>query len=314
MKKASFDHRKFSYLNHLHNALKHPAQRLTRQFASPSRSNETMVFIEPTDPPTHPLLDFKPFLLKSYILALVLTFFLVCQSSVIVLLYLKRKHGTIHYSLNPVHVTVRYLPMAIGQITTLIWVAIRDGLGRITPYMSMAAPRSAGRSINPRWPRTIGAAYFPRMNFDLQSGHWLYLAMFASNIPVHSIPTLQSVLLSTTSDRGGWSTQVSTPIAYSLILIYSLLCCVTITMILRLWNRPTGLKWDPASIADQIALLHKSNIIWDFDSLETADRERVRSSLVNRTYRLGYWKRSTDRAIWYGIASEVERPTTGKGV
>lgn len=86
-------------------------------------------------------------------------------------------------------------------------------------------------------------------------------------------------------------------------------------MLLGLWNRDTGVKWDPVSVANQLALVQGSNILGGFHGLDFAGPELSVIVLQNRSsafgvVRLGYWRHRSTRSIWHGLACTPPCPGT----
>ena len=88
---------------------------------------------------------------------------------------------------------------------------------------------------------------------------------------------LKSVLFISTGDpiQGVWEIRFSPHVAEALLLIYALLACLTFTLVISLWGRRTGLKWDSITIADKLVLFRGSDVLNDFDGLDTMGRERT---------------------------------------
>ena len=220
------------------------------------------------------------------------------------LLWRDTKRGSIHSSIPASYFAIRYLPTVAGTITSLLWKTIRGNFTRMTPYMSMAA-----RGSQP-WRRTLGAPYNSGLGIDWGGGHWLLVAVVVQQIILaRFLVPLKSVLLTINPDsvRNGWETNISHGVAHALIVVYTILVCSTTAMIINLWNRPTGLKWDPTSIADQLVLLRGSDILEDFVYLDTEQRGRMNELLADTTYKLGYWQR--DGKIRHGIGRGADSST-----
>ncbi|KAI9770740.1 MAG: hypothetical protein M1840_002990 [Geoglossum simile] len=255
-------------------------------------------------------LDFKPIILRAPFLFATIFFFLASTASLITLLHLTKTRGSIRYSSNIAHFATRYIPTVVGTITTIMWRAIATTLGRMTPYISLAANRNPGREHHSRGYRTVTAdcmapvRYFTA--FEFASRHWLYSTVaFSVYFPLAFVTSLKSTfLIVVPHGESGWDIRVSQPVTAVLIAIYLYFAVLTCIMVIRLWNRPTGLKWDPVSIADQVALFHGSNVLNDFNGLELGSWSAVRDALSERTYRLGYWEKGADRKVWYGIGRE----------
>ena len=93
-----------------------------------------------------------------------------------------------------------------------------------------------------------------------------------------SIIPLKSVLFISTGDpyQGRWEVQIYSPVAIALLSVYALLACSTLALIINLWGRRTGLRWDLVSIADKLALFRGSDILDDFDGLDIMDRKTIK--------------------------------------
>jgi hypothetical protein len=174
----------------------------------------------------------------------------------------------------------------------------------------MAAKRDPGREHHSRGYRTLTATCVTPIKYliasDLISQHWLYSAVsFSVYFPLAFVTALKSTFLIVVPNGGsGWNVRVSQPVTAVLIAIYFYFAILTCVMIIRLWDRSTGLKWDPVSIADQVVLFHGSNVLNDFNGLELEGWLAVQEALSERRYRLGYWEKGTNKKVWYGIGRE----------
>ena len=210
--------------------------------------------------------------LQTPFLISVFAIFLACFTSLLILLYRSKKHGSIHSSSKPSYFALHYAPTVIGTITTILWRTIISNFNRLTPYMSMA-----GSARNQTWRKTMGAAYFPWFCIDCGAGHWkLMAASIQTDIMLWIIP-LKSALFIGTADsiEGGWEIRFSPNVAIALIVIYALMACSTLALLIDLWGRRTELKWDPVFIADKLVLLRGSDILNDFDGLDTMNSETI---------------------------------------
>ena len=129
--------------------------------------------------------------------------------------------------------------------------------------------------------------------------------------------------MSTSATATGWTVTVSPAATKSLIVIYIGNSCLLLALLLFLWNRTTGLKWDPTTIADQLALFYKSNVLSDFAELELEGLHPIKVvqaikdisvapnvKLKGNSFRLGYWEHGATKKLLYGIG-RIELP---KGV
>jgi hypothetical protein len=251
----------------------------------------------PCDPCGLPELNFKPPLLRSTTLFTVLFFYLSCLLYIAILLFWSHKYDVVHSSMIYQEFAFRYLPTIGGTMTKVVFRSVALSLWRITPYMHMASPNANHHT----WKMTLGAECFPK---QLGAQHnWVLVAMDKSLNILGILTPLQSILFITNSSEIGFQTRISQLVAYALVSIYLLISCVTIAIIITLWNRPTGLKWDPVSLADQLALLYRSNVLED---INRAKDDEVDLLMSKGAYRIGYWWRGDK--VWYGIGrSETDR-------
>jgi hypothetical protein len=271
----------------------------------------------------HAKLDFKPFAIQTWFLIFTIFVFLACIGGIVAMIILGHYNQDgfhIHQTAN--HLAYRYVPAAIGTVTTIWWRTIISTLGRMTPYISLAAQSETdGKQIR----RTLSNAYaFGNVYADnitirdmlkiARNGHLLLLtSLYVQRIMVAVIVPLKAAFLQIVADGDGWTIIVLPHVGYALIGIYAILIVLTIGILIRTWNRGTGLKWDPVSVADQLALFQGSNILQMYQGLEFANANECIKVLMERGdwfghLRLGYWKRGG--SIWHGIACIP--PQTGK--
>ncbi|KAF7444728.1 DUF3433 multi-domain protein [Pyrenophora tritici-repentis] len=104
--------------------------------------------------------------------------------------------------------------------------------------------------------------------------------------------------------RGVWRWVTVQGVIWTVIVLYILLIIALIYLMVFLMRNPTGLKWDPRSLADIIALLERANNLGDYTNSETF--EKADWHLVsNRADRIGYWTTtSRPNDVFYGIGEE----------
>ena len=144
-------------------------------------------------------------------------------------------------------------------------------------------------------------------------GQWAMLGIIFTEVTVASLVPLKAVFIQLSSHgrETKWTLNVSRLAAYLLLVAYSMLVVSTLFLLRRLHGLCTGLKWDAACIADQIALIRGSNILECFRGLDFATRRELKRVLSEQAVsrgvlRLGYWKLtaqdSTQDTFWHGIA------------
>jgi hypothetical protein len=245
-----------------------------------------------------------------------MTLFLACIGGIAAIIIFARSKGGngFHIRKTRNHVAYRYVPPAIGTLTTIWWRMIITTLARMTPYISLAAQHEGHRHSPHRLQRILQNDYAHAIfePIDLTSvaasGHWmLFGCLVIQFIIMIVIVPLKAVFIQIVSDETGWTVIIVRPVGYTLIVIYGTLTLVTFAVMLTLYDQDTGLKWDPASIADQLALVQGSNIMGIFQGLEFALSKKCTEQLKKRSpwygdIRLGYWKHKRTGAIWHGLA------------
>ena len=231
----------------------------------------------------------------------------------------RTKGGILHVDTTQDHYAFRYAPVVIGSVTSIWWRTMFTTYSRMSPYLSMSAHPNKGNEGEAHRQRTrrILHAYYADAMFEpnildiptlISNGQWLLIVCtFVSLTITFYLMPLKATFIQVTPDRSGWDIAVSNKIGYTLISMYAMLSTVTLLIMVRLYGRDTGLKWDPVALADQLALVQGSNFASLFAGLETCSypdylqRLRERAPKVG-SLRLGYWKHRQNGTIWHGLA------------
>ncbi|KUJ06722.1 uncharacterized protein LY89DRAFT_692331 [Mollisia scopiformis] len=264
----------------------------------------------------YPPLNYKPFTIETWFLTVTTVVFLACIGGIVAIIIFARSKGgnAFHISKTRNHVAYRYVPPAIGTLTTIWWRMIITTLARMTPYISLAAEYEGHHHSPHRLQRILQNDYAHTIfePIDLTSvaasGHWmLFGCLVIQFIIMIVIVPLKAVFIQIVSDDTGWTVIVVRPVGYTLIAIYATLILVTLAVMWTLYNQDTGLKWDPAAIADQLALVQGSNVLNIFQGLEFALSKECTRQLKKRSpwygeIKLGYWEHKQTQEIWHGLA------------
>jgi hypothetical protein len=265
----------------------------------------------------HRKLDFKPFAIQTWFLLTTIFVFILCIAGIVAMIVLGfRNTNGFHVHAIRNHLAFRYAPAAVGTLTTIWWRTIITTLARMTPYITMAAPlkRQGGNRSKVQW--ALGNAFASDIdNREIisvaESGHWLlFISVFVQRLMLIFIVPLKASFIQIAANDHGWTITVLHQVGYALISIYGTLIFVTVAMLIHLWGRDTGLKWDPMSVADQLALVQGSNILKLFQRLEYANRRDCMRELENRiphcaSLKLGYWIHRRNESIWHGLACHL---------
>lgn len=270
-----------------------------------SDNQDAEIFI-PTQPPQttkrFPELRFLPKILRAFsILALIALCLLMSAAIMFSAIYSNYHEGLYEWSKGVYgdrYFIFGFLPQILGAWIFLYAQYMLGALTRIMPYVLMAMEDSEPRTnalfleAFPRhmfWPRWDGA-----MMIDIGCS-CLWLSIF-------TIP-LQSCLFSVILVEGIWKWTAVQGIAWTLVAIYICMCMGLVLIGAFFFRRTTGLLWDPRSLADLIALLPRSNSLREYPGTEIMKtRKEIRTRLVDRSDRLGYWRTpSPAQGIFYSI-------------
>lgn len=149
-----------------------------------------------------------------------------------------------------------------------------------------------------------GVPVYDSATWSKEGRHSLRLTFWIANFVVVQITGYKASLFSTAHSDEGWLVTVHYQIAWVLFAIYVLISFLCSWMLWKMLQANTGLKWDPVRIVDILALFHGSNVLEDFEELESLPNQNAFELLRNKTYRLGYWEKGTEKKIWYGIGRQ----------
>ncbi|KAL8796882.1 MAG: hypothetical protein Q9195_000965 [Heterodermia aff. obscurata] len=97
-------------------------------------------------------------------------------------------------------------------------------------------------------------------------------------------------------------------VGWALFVIYVCLYAALAIVLLRFWHRQTGLKWDVASLADTFTLVHRSNILSEFEGSEL--RSTMLENKYPKNHRLGYWRTSNQPNEYFHGIGEPDAPAS----
>lgn len=201
----------------------------------------------------------------------------------------------------------------VGMFVLLWLFQIQIATQRVVPFMAMASPshrfRSEGIFLN-LYPNQfiLPNVEYIRAGKPILALCFLIFWFFMLTIPL--LASAFSVRFYFDIFGGQWRWVAVESVIWSLVALYSALIIALVLLGLTLWRNETGLRWDPRSLADIIALLERSNIMNDYMGTETCVSKReLRHKLPARADRLGYWHTSRRvNDIFYGIGEEGAMP------
>jgi hypothetical protein len=203
-----------------------------------------------------------------------------------------------------------YLPTMLGMVILMWLLQIQIAVQRIVPFISMTSNSTRQRS------EAVFLELYP-MQFVLprlehfRAGQPLVGVFYViSWLFTWTIPLLAAAFnVRYDLDRQVWRWIAVQGVIWTVIVLYILLVVALLILLFIVIRGETGLRWDPRSLADIIALLERSNIVNDYDGSETFDKSEFKQRLGHRADRIGYWsttKRPND--LFHGIGEEGGSP------
>lgn len=282
-----------------------------------------------------PELNFRPLALKFWYLMVLCTWMTLCTGGVATLAAMGKKHPTkLHLEQDYSYTIWLYSPGIIGFITTVLWRGTLRSYNRIVPYIRMAnipvgsASDSAdGQARNVDVPTDIlerpliASSPGEEVNVGMLVSLWRagdYMSFYVNLTVIFTIliTPLKSGVFQLVEDDQGIQVHVSLGFCVAIILIYLWHLAVAVAVIWHLHNNKTGLRWNPCTLAAQMALIQGSDILdrlngpskgypWD---LRMAIRRWGR---LGKALRLGYWRDEETGAIIHGVRFLTVREIPG---
>ena len=172
--------------------------------------------------------------------------------------------------------------------------------------------------------KSVGGAWFPWQSVMITPGFMSFFALFCQ-VFASFIVSLKTALFASTQvihmvDGKSVAVWILTPRfwpSFFLVLGHLLMISFTLLTAFLLRGKSTGLKWDPVSIADYVALFRifsRCSALPSFAGLELEHDAPPKKAMDSTTlFRLGYWEKkispsaggvSTERLYGIGVINE----------
>ena len=197
-----------------------------------------------------------------------------------------------------------YLPQILA-IVIIFWLfAVQNALHRVLPFSMMHSERRASTSNILHTAALFPTNYMIPNFWCFRHGENLLGTCFVVFwLSLFTVP-LQSCLYQTryfsADGESFWRWTSVQPVGWTLLALYLVLATALLLLIFKLKFEPSGLRWDPRSLADILVIFQRSNIFSDFYGSE-ANNGSILGALPKK-YTLRYWiagRRSTE--IFYGV-------------
>ena len=285
-----------------------PRRSLSISPISDERGRDSSQVLIPANPPRdnfrYPPLTFLPGPLR----LLPLLLFILCCITLIVLLIISsvlasKNNGLLVYDGvgTSRYFLFQYLPQLLSAMI-IVWLHfLQAAIQRILPFVLMSRTHQpSNNNVFDSVPLYITNYLVPNTTLFRRGESLIQFSFVIFWLALFTVP-LASCLYQTrhyvASDQGTWMWTTVQPVAIVLIVLYAFLILAITCVYLRLRQHPTGLKWDPISIADVFVLLRRSS---GFNSARSSQRPGLMGS---RPASLGYWESSSNPGtVFHGIA------------
>lgn len=292
-------------------------ERSLESLRKPSDSSTNAIPATPTqDSFRFPTLSYLPKPLRLLPLAiLILCCVLMMTAIVFSTVWSSRHHGLWQYddAGTARYFVFQYLPQLLAVIIVIWLFVIVNTLYRILPFSMMHSERRAFTSDILHTAALFPSNYMIPHSWCFRHGEILvgsclnifWLCLFT--VPLQSC--LFQTRYFTVGDERVWRWTVVQPIGWILFVLYLLMTLALALLVFRLRRNPSGLRWDPRSLADILVLFQRSNVLSDLYGSEV--RPGRSHTILPKRYTLRYWiagKRSSE--IFHGV-EESQAPLRG---
>jgi hypothetical protein len=287
-----------------------PEQPRTESEASVVRRDVFVPFDESTE--HFPRLKYLPTVLQPVWLGLYIFLCLLMLAALALCAAWSRKHSGLldyHNFGDRRYFLFEYLPTMLGM-ALLVWLfQIDAALQRVVPFMAMAGKSTVSRSRAAFLDLYPTQYLYPKIQYFRAGRYTVGVALVEFWLFQLTIPLLAScfnALWVGNDDAGKWRWVAVQGVVWATLALYAIHIATLVALAVHLHRNATGLKWDPRSLADVIALIGRANITTDYANSEIFESSRrFRQQLWTRTDRLGYWHTThRPKDIFYGIGEE----------
>lgn len=263
-----------------------------------------------------PTLDYLPKCLRlPSLIALIICCALMSTAIIFSNVWSSRHHGLWLYDGVGTgrYFVFQYFPQLLA-IIIVIWIfVIQNALYRVLPFSMMHSERRAFTSGVLHTAALFPSNYMIPNLWCLRHGEMIVgICLIIFWLCLFTVP-LQGCLYQTryfaVDDQRVWKWTACQPVGWTLLVLYLLLIFALALLIFKLKRDPSGLRWDPRSLADILVLFQRSNAVSDLYGSEV--RAGSSSPTLAKKYTLRYWiagKRSSE--IFHGV-QESQAPLRG---
>jgi hypothetical protein len=188
----------------------------------------------------------------------------------------------------------------VATVTKFLISAQVMAIGKIMPYRNMVT----GTKTNVQ--NTIDSDYWPyewpfvRLRAIRNGDYFFQLVDFIAFLFTSAVVQFESNILSQNEDL---SYSPHRGVIIIVLICHGMVAVTTIGILFWLQGKETGLLADPGCLSLYLTLLDKNDLRKDFRGIEAEDRRwKVRQRLINNQYIIGYWPKG--KLAVYGIRTK----------
>lgn len=275
----------------------------------PSVEPESFIPVDaPGESLLYPSLDFVPVVLRWWaLLGIIVGSLLMIAGIVFCNVWSQRNQGLWNWDgeNGPRYFVFQFLPQIPAAIIIIWSFVIQAAVYRTMPFAIMASQRQQDGVIQslPVLCKNFILPDLSHFRYGEPAIGFSLLVIWLSNWM--SMPLLSCLFQPqwyAVDGVGLWRWTSVQAIGWTLVAVYGLLTIGFAVIMTRYARRWTGLMWDPTSLADQISVIQRSNILHSFEYSEMF--AEVGRYLNVKPLRLGYWTISNRHDLFYGIGEE----------
>ena len=254
----------------------------------------------------YPKLNYVPVPLRlPSMLALILLCLIVMIVYIIASIWSSTRVGLNRYDgqATRLYFVYQFLPQLVAAIILLWLRVVESAIQRILPFVLMASPTHRHLNVMEHTPLFLTNWLLPNLSHFQDKEPLLGVASIIFWLALWTIP-LASCTFQALFTNIGWVWTAVQPVLWVLIILYFLLI-VALALVWVRFLRPTGLKWDPVSLADIFVLLRRSNSVAHPSGYAHDGQQGSEGTS------LGYWQSNTrPERISYGLGEDSSGPNT----
>lgn len=245
-------------------------------------------FIPRVPPENAASLDWRPISLKGWFLWTNAVISIGLAAGIYAILYGVGDDRQASLTSENAHLLSVYVPTLLATISWQLFRSVFFEALRMLPYFRMADQQ--GKITRGEYAhKSVGGSFFPypfaSYGDDPVVKCSAQVFLFIGGFLVAS----KAVFIGSQKTTDGWILTIHPGAAYYLMAAYTLMTFFYVFIYFWARNKSTGLKWDPASNLDHLALFWRTNAMSEIALLPLNFREAQYYLSKQKRWRIGYW-------------------------